>query len=212
MLENKNRNLWIPYILLLLVSVAILAWYPAQIIQAISGFSFTQGAFVGSDGKSQIFAFTPLGAAMAVALMAFWISKQEGYRKRYIPIAILVAYICTISVTMWYEQIYASLWDYANHTSYWFTIYSQPGKLLEVLVDMSLLLVALPWMRRGNLRLVGIFSGLTLLFFACWLATGFSFPTSSVPAYFFNGASRISSELAIAVSVFPLRGQSTNFV
>ncbi|MGI0081413.1 MAG: hypothetical protein ACRECH_17550 [Nitrososphaerales archaeon] len=140
----ESRKFWIPYVLLLLLGVAFLYWYPEQILQAIGGFSFSQGAFVGSDGKSQISAFSIARGILSFVLMTMWIVRQEAGRFRYLPIALTVSYICTISVTMWYEQVYANFWDIANHTSYWFVFYTQPDKLLQVLIDMSFVLVAYP--------------------------------------------------------------------
>ncbi|MGI0081244.1 MAG: hypothetical protein ACRECH_16680, partial [Nitrososphaerales archaeon] len=43
---------------------------------------------------------------------------------------------------------------------------------------------------------------LALVFFGGWFAIGFGSPTSSDLAYFFNGASRISSQVAISVAVY----------
>ncbi|MDA4111680.1 MAG: hypothetical protein OK439_04025 [Thaumarchaeota archaeon] len=205
--STPNFKLWIPYLLLLIVRVGFLAWYPEQVLNAITGFNSSQGSFIGSDGRSQIFIFSIAGGVISFVLMTISIMIQQKNDPKYLPIALLVAYICTISVTMWYEQIYANLWDLANHTSYWFTYYTEPGKLLQVLIDMSLLLVAYPWMKRANLKMVGVFSILTLVLFAGWFAIGYGFPTTSSLAYFFNGSSRICSQLAIAVSVLPQKSQ-----
>lgn len=132
--------------------------------------------------------------------------KQEGGRSRYVPLALLVSYIATISTTMWYEQVYANPWDSANRSTYWYAFYYLDHyKLLLVVVDMSLLLVAYPWFRRQNLKLVVLFSALTLAMFLGWFAAGFQFPTDSAVAYFFNATSRLFSQIAIAVSVYPGR-------
>lgn len=201
-------KLWIPYILLLLISIGFLLWYPLQVFQAIWRFSLSKGEFVGSNGQSQIFVFSIVGAIVSVVLMTYWILKQERNKLEYFPIAVAVAYVCTISITMWYEQVYANLWDFANHTMYWYNFYTNPPKLLQVMVDMSLLFVAYPWMRRENIRWIISFATLTALFFLLWYATGFGFPTTSPAAYLLNGASRISSQLGVAVSVAPKRPDS----
>jgi len=99
---------------------------------------------------------------------------------------------------MWYEQVYANLWDAANHTAFWFDVYTNPTKLLLVIMDMGLLLVAYPWMKRANIKLVLSCTLLTSLFFALWFGIGFGFPTNSPLTYFLNGASRIVSQLAVA--------------
>jgi hypothetical protein len=193
------------YTTLLVAAIAWLWWYPLQVIQAISGFSVKEGAFVGADGNSQIFAFSIAGAIISFVLMSWWIFKKSKERKTWkgALTAVAVAYICTIAVTMWYEQIYANLWDLANHTTYWLDFYTTPYKFLEVVVDMSLVFTALPWMRKSNSKWVVLFSCLTIGFFVIWFRIGFVFPTTSALAYFCNGASRISSQLAIAFSVFP---------
>jgi len=200
-----ERKLWIPYVLLLLVSIGFLWWYPLQVFQAIWGFSLSQGEFVGSNGQSQIFAFSIIGGIISLVLMTYWILRQEEKKVKYFPIALAVAYICTISITMWYEQVYANLWDYANHTMYWYNFYTNPPKLLQVIIDMSLLLAAYPWMSRANLKFVLWFTALIAVFFLLWYATGLGFPTTSSFAYFLNGASRISSQLGVAVTVTPSR-------
>jgi len=198
--------LFIPFALLLAFGVVWLYWYPLQVVQAITGFNWAEGAFVGSSGQSQIFSFSIAGGALSLLLMTYWIYRQEGSRRASIPVALAVGYICTIAVTMWYEQVYANLWDLANGTAYWFNFYANPPKLLTVVVDMGLLFVAYPWMRRANLKLVTIFTLLTLAFFGLWYVTGYGFPTSSASAYLFNGGSRIFSGLAIATSVIPAGG------
>jgi autotransporter translocation and assembly factor TamB len=68
-------------------------------------------------------------------------------------------------------------------------------------MDMSLLLVAYPWMRRANLKIVAALALLTVVFFGAWYAIGFGFPTTSGLAYFLNGASRVSSQLAVSFTV-----------
>ena len=205
---EEKAKLRIPFIMLLLISLAILSWYPTQLLQAIFGFNFSQGTFVGSSGQSQIFSFTVADAALSMVLITLWIFRQEERKGRYLPLAIVVAYICTIPVTMWYEQVYAALSDLSNHSSYWLNLYSQPDKLTEVIIDMGLLFVAYPLMKRQNLKLVSIFALLTLVFFAGWYAIGFEFPTTSAVAYFFNAASRITSQIAVALTVLPAKSGS----
>ena len=172
------------------------------------GFNFSQGTFVGSNGQSQIFSFTVAGAVLSMVLITLWIFRQEEKQGRYLPLTIVVAYICTISVTMWYEQIYAALSDSSNHSTYWLNLYSQPDKLTEVIIDMVLLFVAYPWMKRQNLKLVSIFALLTLGFFVGWYAIGFKFPITSALAYFFNAASSIKSQIAVALTVLPTKSGS----
>ncbi len=157
---------------------------------------------MGATGTSQIFAFSLAGGLASLLLMTYWIMKSENFNLKSLPIALAVAYICTIAVTMWYEQLYANLWDIANHTNYWFEYYARPFKLLEVVTDMGLVFVAYPWMRRSNIKLVILFSALSIASFGAWFETGFVFPTTSALAYFLNASSRISSQLAMAVSVF----------
>jgi len=198
MYEGK---LWIPYILLLLFGIGFLWWYPLQVYDAIWGFDVARGEFIGSNGQSQIFAFSIVAGILSLFLITYWIVNQEGRRIEYLPVALAVAYICTISVTMWYEQVFASLLDAANHSAYWFDYYTYPPKLLQVIMDMGSLLVAYPWMKRANTKLVSTCVVLTALFFVLWFWIGFEFPTSSPFAYFLNGASRITSQLAIAVTV-----------
>ena len=143
--------------------------------------------------------------------MTVWIVRSERTSKwGNILVAVAVAYICTIAVTMWYEQIYANLWDLANHSTYWLIFYTFPPKMFQVIVDMSLVFVALPWMRRSNIKLVVLFSLITIGCFLAWFDTGFGFPASSELAYSLNGGSRIASQLAMALAVYPrLNNQST---
>lgn len=202
-----ESKLWIPFVFFLVFSVALLWWYPLQVYSAIFGLNLSQGEFVGSNGQSEIFAFTIVGAIMSLALMTYWILKQEGNKIKYAPVALTVAYIATISITMWYEQLYVNLWDAANGSSYWYHFYySDPVRLLYVVMDMSLLIVAYPWMKRANVKFVAAVSLLTVFFFAAWYETGLGFPTSSTLAYFLNAASRISSQLTISVTVAGERG------
>jgi hypothetical protein len=200
----KDGSLRVSYLLLLVSAVAFLYWYPLQIINAIGGFDIHSGAFVGTAGNQDLFAFTVVSAAVSFGLIVCCIMKREGRELRHLPVALLVGYVATISATMWYEQVYANLWDLANNSSYWFTFYYlDPTKLLLTVIDMSLVLVAQPWFRRQNLKLVALFAGLTLAMFLGWFLTGFQFPTDSGTAYFFNASSRLFSQAAVAVSVYP---------
>jgi hypothetical protein len=187
--------------LLLIGGIIWLWWYPLQVLQAIPKFNWAQGTFVGMTGTSQILAFSLAGGLASLVLMTYWIMKSENFKLKSLPVALAVAYICTIAVTMWYEQLYANLWDMANHTNYWLEYYVNPAKLLQVVIDMSLVFVAYPWMRRANIKLVILLSAVTIASFGAWFEIGFVFPTTSALAYFFNASSRIASQLAMAVTV-----------
>jgi MFS superfamily sulfate permease-like transporter len=205
----RNRSFCVGFLVLLAAGVVYFYWYPLQVLDAISGFNANNGSFDGSSGTQQIFAFTVFSAVLSLMLMTYWITQQEAGRLRYVPVALLVAYIATISTTMWYEQLYANLWDLANKSSYWYDFYYlRPYKVVLTVVDMALLFVAYPWFRRDNIPKVALFSLLTLAMFIGWYAVGFGEPTSSAGAYFFNASSRIFSQAAIAVSVFPGRKPS----
>lgn len=198
-----TSKLWITYVFFLVFSIAYLHIYPLQVYAAIWNFDLARGVFCSAFGcLTQIFAFTMFGAVLSVVLMTYWIVRQEGNKIRYIPLALGVAYIATISTTMWYEQLYANVWDAAHHASTWYVFYyMNPDTFLYVVMVMSLVLVAYPWMRRANLKFVAVFALLTVVFFAAWYEVGFGYPVESPLFYFLNGASRIASHLAISFTV-----------
>jgi hypothetical protein len=210
-----ERRLWVPYLMLIAVSIILLYWYPLQLIAAIEG-SSSQGAFIAAEASNHVYYFTVAGAIISFVLVTLFILKQEKFRPSFIPLALAVAYITTISVATWYEQLYANIWDVYYHTDFWrayYSVGSPPGYAL-VVIDMLLVLVAYPWMRRSNLRMVLLFVLLTLLSFAGWILVGYGTPNTSWLDYLLNSSSRIMSHLALAFTMRPSRitnqGNKTN--
>jgi hypothetical protein len=201
-----ERRLWVPYLMLIAVSIILLYWYPLQLIAAIEGNS-SQGAFIAAEASNHVYYFTVAGAIISFILVTLFILKQERFKPSFIPLALAVAYITTISVAAWYEQLYANIGDVYYHIDYWRTYYSvgsPPGYAL-VVIDMLLILVAYPWMRRSNLKVVLLLVLLTLLSFACWILVGYGRPNTSWLDYLFNASSRIMSDLALAFTMRPAR-------
>jgi hypothetical protein len=203
-METTIRKLWVPYLTLLAISIVLLYWYPLQLIAALQG-SSSQGAFIAANPSNQVHYFTIVGAIISFCLVALFILKQERFKPSFIPVALVVAYIATISVTEWYEQVYANIWDVYYQTDYWRAYYSvgfPPGYAL-VLIDMLLILVVYPWTRRSNVKIVLIFVFLTLVSFVGWIMVGYGRPNVSWLDYLFNAGARIMSHLALAFTVWP---------
>jgi hypothetical protein len=208
-MEVTARKLWVPYLMLLAISIVILYWYPFQLVSAVQG-SRSPGGFVISPSE-QVQYFTVAGAIVSFTLVTLFILKRERFKPAFIPLALVVAYITTISVTMWYEQLYANIGDAYLQTDYWRGYYmvGNPPRYALVLIDMLLVLVAYPWMRRSNLKIFLFLVLMTLLSFVGWAAVGYGHPNDSWLDYLFNGTSRILSNLALASTVWPGR-RSTN--
>jgi hypothetical protein len=202
----EQRRFLVPYLALVGIGPLLLYWYPLDLLAVLTG-SVSQGSFIAADKTNQVYFFTIAAAVVSVVVVSWSILKQERFKRAYLPLAILVAYVSTISVTMWYEQLYANLWDVYFHTSYWYEYYISgfiPG-YGWVFIDMALVLVAYPWMRTANARLVAMALLLTLVSFTAWISVGYGRPNVSVLDYSLNASSRIFSQLTLVASVLPSR-------
>lgn len=185
----------------LAISVVVLNlwWYPLELLGAIARFDLASGAFIDSSGHS-IFIFTIGAAALSFVLMFRWIKRAGGRWW----VAAGVAYAATIGVTMWYQQVFVTLFDLQIRSSYYFGFYwLSPIHAFAAVFNMAVVFMAFPWFRRQNAKPVALMVAVTLACFAAWFITGYGYPTSSPFAYAMNGGSMIGSQLAMAFAIRP---------
>ena len=204
--ENRlQQKAIIPYIALIFVAVIYTDWYPQHALTSLT--HYAGGGFF-NGGNYPIYSFTYAGAVLSVVGVTYFILKQENFKLMYLPIALGVSYLATISATVWYEQIWIGLGTLFAHFTFWANFYGSLFEFLGVIANASLVLVLYPWIRwRKNKNLI-LYSFLSLfILFGIWIAAGYGFTWQSTIDWTLNASTRIMSQIILIVLVFVGRTQ-----